>query len=352
MQTSKRFALAALACLIAAPAPAQFLARPGAPQPGAPLLGPTITSVPSGGFVPPAVSPGVYPGYFSSYYDPFGGYFRGVGDLVGAYGRYGIDNNTARLLNQQVEQEKIRTRRMIQDQRRYEQSLLPTAEEIRERDRQIALRRAMNDPPLPDILSATALNTLLQNIQRSVSQGGSGPAVPLDAAMLERIHVTSGTGGSVAAFRNGNRLQWPLALRDEPFDADRDKFQMLVQDVLRQVEGDNVRASTVREMTAAIDSMERTLNAQARNMDMLQIIEVRRYLGELRDGTRALGNPSAPNYFNKRWRAQGRDVAELVQHMTREGLSFAPAVAGDEGAYRSLHQAMVAFNYGATQARR
>src|SRR5437879_8924887 len=68
--------LVALA-LWAAPVSAQFV--PNAPaRPGTP----TITSIPTAGFVPPApfANPGYYPGY--SYFDPYGGYFRGVGDLV------------------------------------------------------------------------------------------------------------------------------------------------------------------------------------------------------------------------------------------------------------------------------
>src|SRR5438105_185624 len=78
-----------------ATAAAQFVP----PAPGAAgLRTPTITSVPTSGFVPPVAPayPGFYPGY-SSYYDPYGGYFRGVGDLITSYGRYYNDFNQARL---------------------------------------------------------------------------------------------------------------------------------------------------------------------------------------------------------------------------------------------------------------
>jgi len=38
--------------------------------------------------------------------------------------------------------------------------------------------------------------------------------------------------------------------------------------------------------------------------------------------------------------------------MTKEGLQFASSGRGDEAAYRSLHRALVNYNYGAAQARR
>src|SRR5262245_49310478 len=115
----KRAAVLALA-LTATPALAQFV--PNAPPAGQAPPGPpvTTTSVPTAGFVPPqpVPYPGFFPGY-SSYYDPQGGYFRGVGDLVSSYGQYYQNVNQARLTNQSVEQEKIRTRRMLIEEHRY-----------------------------------------------------------------------------------------------------------------------------------------------------------------------------------------------------------------------------------------
>ena len=55
------------------------------------------------------------------------------------------------------------------------------------------------------------------------------------------------------------------------------------------------------------------------------------------------------NYFNQKWVAKGKTVAELIQNMTAAGLRFAPATPGDEGAYRALHFALVAYDDGITQ---
>ena len=42
--------------------------------------------------------------------------------------------------------------------------------------------------------------------------------------------------------------------------------------------------------------------------------------------------------------AQGSTVPELVQYMSREGLTFAAATSGDETAYTSLYRAMADYD--------
>jgi len=346
----KRAAVLALA-LAATPALAQFV--PTAPPAGqAPPVPTVTTSVPTAGFVPPqpVPFPGFFPGY-SSYYDPQGGYFRGVGDLVSSYGQYYQNVNQARLTNQSVEQEKIRTRRMLIEQHRYEQSLIPTANDVREKNRQTDLRRAMNDPPLPEILSGDALNVILRNIQSAQQAGAYGPTVPLDEDQLRRIQVTGGGGGSIAVFREG-KLRWPFALRDTPFDEPRTKVTDLMNQAMKEASTDELRPATVRGLTQAISSLDSAIEKNAADMELSQIIEARRYLSELRDGARVLQNPNVGNYLSKKWSAQGRDVRELVQNMTSQGLRFAPSVRGDEAAYQSLYQALATYNYAFAQARR
>jgi hypothetical protein len=274
-----------------------------------------------------------------------GDYFRGVGDLVTAYGRYLNDYQSARLLNQQVEQEKIRTRQMLRDQERYEPSLLPSAEEIQERRRQLELRRAL-EAPATEVVSGDALNTLLKAIQSMKAQDIPGPVVPLDEDTLRHLHVSGAGGGNPAALQT-QKIGWPLAMRDTPYDEDRQKFQELADAARQQLAGDALQLSTVRALEATVDHLEATLNARAREESVQDIIDVQRQIERLRDGVRALRSPGAANYFNAKWAARGRDINELVDNMTRENLRFAAADDGDEGAYQALHRAMASYVHGA-----
>ena len=58
------------------------------------------------------------------------------------------------------------------------------------------------------------------------------------------------------------------------------------------------------------------------------------------------GTVAAPNMS---WgqAAKGKTVPDLVSYMKNKGLSFAPAVAGQEPAYAALHQALAAYDLAA-----
>ena len=75
-----------------------------------------------------------------------------------------------------------------------------------------------------------------------------------------------------------------------------------------------------------------------------QYIEASRFLSNFDDALKVLSQPDAGDYFTAKYTAQGRTVAELVKHMTAQGLTFAPAIPGDGPAYLALHRALVAYD--------
>jgi hypothetical protein len=225
-------------------------------------------------------------------------------------------------------------------------SPLLTAKEHEQFRRQ--LHQVLNDPSLPQILSAYTLNTLLRNIQALQGRGIVGSVVLLEEKTLELIHVSGSGGGSVAAIQS-KRIKWPLEMLDEPYDADRGKFQELTDTAKQQLASDDLQRATIRDMQAVLDQMYSTHCRLANDMKLSDIISVRRCLEELDDCVHALSSPQAVNYFNRRWAPKGRDVAELVYHMTREGLRFAPALKGDEAAYQALRRALISYCYGLDQ---
>jgi hypothetical protein len=299
----------------------------------------------------PTFNVGGFPGwgpYLSPFpSQPFNDYFSGVASLTSAQGQFLQDQQQARLLNQEVQARKLENRRKQAELRAYELSLQPSPEQLREEERERALRRALNDPPFTEILSADALNILLRNMKELASMGvGPGPTIPLDQDMLRRINVTSGGGGNIGLFRDGGKLNWPFALRDTPWDDDRKKMQELVDRALKQVLSDELTPQTVRDLRDTLARMERTVANNGATIPMGQLIEAQRYLDELRSAVRALQTNNAGNYLTGKWTAQGNTVGELVNYLTQQGLLFAPAVRGDEPAYRYLHEALVAYNRG------
>jgi hypothetical protein len=95
--------------------------------------------------------------------------------------------------------------------------------------------------------------------------------------------------------------------------------------------------------------MTTQLNRQVARVASNEWIEGKRYLDQLQSAVQALQDPSAANYFNGNWSAKGNTVAELVNYMAQNGLRFAPATTGDEGAYQALYRQLADYSNAAGQ---
>jgi hypothetical protein len=71
----------------------------------------------------------------------------------------------------------------------------------------------------------------------------------------------------------------------------------------------------------------------------------------LKEALKLLEKPHAGYYFTGKFSARGKTVGELIQHMSNQGLRFAPALAGDEPAYEYLHHYLVVYDVAAHQSR-
>lgn len=289
-----------------------------------------------------------YSGYENPYYgnipDPNAGYLHGAADVINAQGRFRLSTTQANLMNQQIEHEKIENRRRWVDEYLYEREHLPTTEDDRERTQRITLQRMLNDPPVNEILSATALNTLLANLEKQTDKN-TGANVPIDEDVLRRINVSSPQGGNIGLLRNGPKLNWPVALRSADFQRDRDKIESMLPDALSLAKEGKTDSAAMAEMTNVVDRMQSELSADLRDLTPEQGIEARRFLNNLSSAIRALERPDAGSLLSRDWASRGNStVADLVRNMKEKGLVFAPSVGGDESAYLALQRALATYS--------
>jgi hypothetical protein len=299
----------------------------------------------AGGFVPPVfATPFVPTNYFNVIPDPYSGYLFGGADLIRAQGDLQIQLQQAKITRQQAEQARLDTRRKAFDQYLYERAERPTSEDERERARLERIRRARNQPPLGEIWSGHALNTLLGAIAKMQAQGAQGPDVPLDPYLLRRINVTTGaSAGNFGLLRDGGRLTWPVALRAAEYAKPRAQLDQLAAVAYKQASQGMVESDTVTEMNALVRKLRAELRRNVRNVSFNDHLQATRFLNELSRSVRALDDPNVRNFVNGKWSARGDTVSELVRTMTGKGLRFAPATQGDESAYTALHSALVAY---------
>jgi hypothetical protein len=209
---------------------------------------------------------------------------------------------------------------------------------------------ARRDPEPSDVASGQALNHVLDDVTTRQGKGGRGPEVPLDEALLGRINVSGGIGGDVGLLRDG-KLEWPVGLCCAGTGELRRRVGELTAEAVRLARSDKpVEAGVIKGLTIGLEQLRASLRENIGDLSPAEYLEADHFLNRFGSSVRALYDPQVGNYFHKQWSARGRTVADLVRNM--EGLRFAPAAPGDEGAYRGVYRALVAFEAGLTESPR
>jgi hypothetical protein len=288
-------------------------------------------------------------GYYPS--SPYGSYLSGRADLINARANAAVTQQQANLVQQDVYRSQIDSRRAIQDEARYERETTMNSEQVRLKDQIDGLRRARNEPPLNEIWSGQSLNALFTDIKKAHIYGVRGPAVPINQDLLKHINLTTGvTSAGAGALKNGSKLQWPVALKDSAFEENRRQLERMTEDALQQAKSGMVSQTLVSDMRATIETMQVVLKQMVKEVPPGPYIEGKKYLRELDTSFAALKDPNASNYFNGKYSAQGATVYDLTSYMANNGLTFAPAVSGDQPSYTVLYQALLTYDVQMSQS--
>lgn len=271
----------------------------------------------------------------------------GAANLLGSEGAYLNSREQAEQVHESVMQAKIDNRRRALEEYLIQRDTVPTPEEYRERNQKVELQRGLSEPPLTEIWSGKSLNDLLAHIQKLRTKGGLAAAVALEEDTLPHLNVTSGNhAGHIGLLKKDGRLTWPTALLNPNRKIERDQLAELLPQAIRQASNNRLEPATLKAITQAVEQLEKQLAADVADLTPSQYIEAKRFLNHLKGALTVLQQPDAANYFNGKYSAKGKSVAELVKHMTDTGLRFAPAAPGDEKAYHAVHKALALYVSG------
>jgi hypothetical protein len=294
---------------------------------------------------------------YSSYYDPSGGFLRGVADSVNSQGQFLIQEQQARLTKEQAKSAAIDNRRKLFDEIMYERQHTPTFVEDQERIAALHLRRAQNTAAITEIWSAKSLNELLKDLKMLHGEKVVGPEIEIDPDILKQINIQGGKGsGNVGILRNDGRLSWPIGLRDLKVGAEEAKEIRSVLDskalsAVQQAANGKVNVGVIKDLKKNLADLQKILTSNVKELPTSEYIEAKRFLNHFEDAIKALQEENVGNYFNQNWVSKVKTVQDLVDLMTKKGLSFAGAVSGDEAAYQSLYNALAAYDKAANRAK-
>ena len=276
--------------------------------------------------------------YWGYYYQP-----SPVADTIRAQGEFLMDIQRVNLMQQQVKREKLVTRRLELEHWAWERKFIPRAyEEQKELSHDMEIRRVVKDARPAEIYSGAALNTIVKELLQMSDRLSQGDSVPVEQEWLAHVHINSGNGNS--GLLKADKVSWPLLVLGRPDLADdRHEIEHLLNDAKTAVVArGETPATELIALRRKVDSLEGRLKSEVRQGGAEdwrpgQYVAALRSLNELKDSLAILERPDAATYLNP---LKGRTVAELVQFMKSNGLSFAPATWGDERFYSALYYAM------------
>jgi hypothetical protein len=282
-------------------------------------------------------------------YMPWGGNGNGAtlagsAQVIQANGQLIQDQEQARIMREKANQEKLVTKRQAFDQAAYERANTPSWTEEQEKVMATQIRRVMTMPNNAEIRRGDTLNTLLPFLKAMSDQGVAGPPMPLNQSMLRGLNVRVGSGGAALSpgmLADGGRIAWPLALRG----ANSKKLDKLLPEAIAQAVAGTLEQPTYTSLVSTVLTMKEDVRKQYHKEQITgsTFLGASDFLDSLNASLKVLQQADAGKFFDGSYTARGGTVPELVDNMTANGLTFAPATPGIDAPYFSLHNSFVSY---------
>jgi len=289
----------------------------------------------------------IYPGYgYGSVYPNgpgynSGAYLQGSASVMQAYGDVINQQEKARVTREQANQAKIDTKRKAFDEMMYEKANTPTYTEELSKEKVQILTRVMNFPVKSEITDGKSLNIMLPYLQDLSGHGAMGAPVPLPQSMVNHLNISGSGSSSVGMLRDGGRVDWPLGLQGK----NQKSLDKLLPEAYSAAAAGKLSPKLMKDIRTEMKTMRETLRTQCQKdeIDTSTYLQAIEYYNSLETSINALERPDAKKQLAGAYSPRARNVQELVDFMSDNGLKFAPATPGNENAYQATHDAFVRY---------
>lgn len=212
---------------------------------------------------------------------------------------------------------------------------------------------ALIEPPDEAILSGKSLNELLALCQAQVKAGRKADSGLCPPDLLEKVTFDGGAAASALNLFRLPALPYPTAVAGPEaakFRTPIDTEFAAIGQSLRGGKKPNLYA--VDRLDAALAAARRAFTALLKDAPFAEEKEVNDFLTQLTAAAKFSRDADAPALIPAGWHTTGATVGELVKHMDRFKLRFAPAPVGGEPAYLSLHRGLLGYYARLTPAKK
>jgi hypothetical protein len=168
-----------------------------------------------------------------------------------------------------------------------------------------------------------------------------GPQVPLAQSMVNQLNISGSGTSSVGMLRDAGRVDWPIGLQGK----NQKNLDKLLPEAYTAAASGKLTPKLMKDVRTEMKTMRETLRKQCQNDEIetssyLQAIE---FYNALETSINALERPDARKQLAGAYSPRARNVQELVDFMSDNGLKFAPSTSGNENAYQVTHDAFVRY---------
>jgi hypothetical protein len=285
-----------------------------------------------------------YNPYYNPYgnpYDTTGAALSGAADVNRSYGDVINAQEQARVTREKANQAKLDTKKQAFDLMMYEKANTPTYTETLTKDKQQILIRMMNFPIRSEVTDGKSLNTMLPFLQSLSAGGAQGPPVPIAQSIVNQLNISGSGNSSVGMLRDGGHVDWPVDLQGKNQIA----LDKLLPQAYSAAAAGKLTPKLMREVRTEMNTMRESMRTrlQKDEFDSSSYMICIEFYNALESSVNALEKPDARKQLAGAYSPRARNVQELVDFMTDNGVKFAPATPGNENAYQVVHDAFVRY---------
>jgi hypothetical protein len=286
------------------------------------------------GYSPYALSPGV--GYGVS--------LMGQAEVMKSYGTVITSQEQARSLREKANQDKLDTQKKAFDLAMYIKANTPTYTQEQAAIAKQTLKRIQSLSLPGEVANGKSLNYLLDDLRKFPNKKIALEALPISESQLTRVNVTKSDYG-VGLLRDGNRLNWPIALRNLMTNNKRQDLDKQIKAIVEDAYRGRLDANALKDVRNEMEKITSELVSKCNEIPGPQYVDAKGFLFDFDRSVKALekGEARVQADFQK-FIDGGKSIQQVVDYMVNNGLKFGPAMAEDEAAYRTVHAMLSRFD--------
>lgn len=189
------------------------------------------------------------------------------------------------------------------------------------------------------IASGVALNKLLKEIALAEAKGAKGPSAYVPPLLIKDVRFAGSPAADLLNLARQDALAPPPAF-DAPAvaapKAELVKDFATVADAMRA--GKAVDPASVGQLNASFQKFEETSAPVLKAAPAADAKSGEEFLKAFAGALKVLKDGGAKDLLNPTWDTEGLSGSDLVKHMTKHKLEFAPAPAGAGESYETLNK--------------